>query len=85
MTTDRLQQIRERLDRRRVDGRVYHPSVEMEVKRDHADFIAHAPADIAWLLEKVERLSEINLDFALEVARLRDEVESLNAALTENE
>lgn len=48
--TDRLQEIRARLDLAgtfSVDG------------PDNSHFIAHAPADIAWLLAEVERWQQV--------------------------
>lgn len=69
---DRLKEIRARLDAATpgpwdvdewtttadvfASGAKSEPTVAHRVRMSDADFIAHAPADIAWLLDEVERL-----------------------------
>jgi hypothetical protein len=69
--TDRLQEIRARLDAATPGPWLYPEddptriqasdgvSVAVITRRvDDADLIAHAPADLAWLLDKVEELTK---------------------------
>ena len=67
--SDRLSAIRARLDAATPgpDGRLrrvqptpqpWGPPLTYEVDKPDADFIAHAPADIAWLLEQVDELTK---------------------------
>lgn len=63
---DRLQEIRARLDLAgtfSVDG------------PDNSHFIAHTPADIAWLLDEVERLERENAYDLLEITRKASDAE----------
>ena len=71
--TDRLAEIRARLDAaswRNPSGWEVGWDARAEIVGvrggdfDDADLIAHAPADIAWLLDEVERLRNTNLSVA---------------------
>ena len=56
--SDRLTEIRARLDAATpwIDG-TYDSRIRTEgAHRDYADWLGTAPADIAWLLDEVERL-----------------------------
>jgi hypothetical protein len=56
--TDRPQEIRARLDAATVTGWYDQTSVQALTPWSGvvAEMVAHAPADIAWLLDEVERL-----------------------------
>ena len=91
--SDRLQEIRARLDAATPGLWVRHPSEPwVYVRRGpftlniiatqlrsgrpgDTDLIAHAPADIAWLLDEVERLERENADDLLEITRKASDAE----------
>lgn len=70
MSENRIAEIRARLDAVKV-----LPPPWFGMKND--DFIAHAPADIAWLLEEVETLVGVCDAYKVQSKRLLDEVERL--------
>lgn len=83
---DRIDEIRERLDARRdtptgtnervvLDGESGY-RVEDDAARANQVFHKNAPADIAWLLDEVERLQEIEKNREKLGAKLRDYMNS---------
>ena len=63
----RIDEIRARLDARDAGNGAH---------RAYVDLIAHAPADIAWLLDEVERLQEVEKNRERLGAKLRDYMNS---------
>lgn len=91
---DRLQEIRARLDAATPGPWHVHPVGSIEVRRldysgfvvaranhdDDADLIAHAPADLAWLLAEIDALRERVAVLRVEVTDLEDIVRGAGGA-----